>query len=99
MILNLIYLIVLTNISHAFIKNELHYLSVPSSRTFLATDVFDCTSQCLLVPSCVSVNLARNTVADGKYWCELLSSDKYLNSQDFKGNLTFHHLFKKVTRL
>lgn len=80
-------------------KNELHHLSVPSIRMFLATDVFDCTSQCLLLPSCVSVNLARNTVADGKYWCELLSSDKYLNSQDFKGNLTFHHLFKKVTRL
>ncbi|CAH3140828.1 unnamed protein product [Pocillopora meandrina] len=87
--------ILVTNISHAFMKNELHHLSVPSSRTFLATDVFDCTSQCLLLPSCVSVNLARNTVADGKYWCELLSSDKYLNSQDFKGNLTFHHLFKK----
>ncbi|XP_022808651.1 uncharacterized skeletal organic matrix protein 5-like [Stylophora pistillata] len=34
--------------------------------------------------------------ADGRYWCELLSSDKYINSEDFNKNMTSRHLFKKV---
>ncbi|XP_022809351.1 uncharacterized skeletal organic matrix protein 5-like isoform X2 [Stylophora pistillata] len=29
--------------------------------------------------------------ADGKFWCELLSSDKYRNAEDFKTNKSSHH--------
>ena len=88
--------IAITDISHIFLKNDFHYLNVANTGTFGVTDVFDCTFQCLRLPSCVSVNFASNRGADGKFWCELLSSDKYVNSLEFKGNQTSHHLFKKV---
>ena len=91
--------IAITNISHVFLKNDFHYLNVIKTRTFAVTDVFDCTLQCLRLPSCVSVNMASNRGSDGKFWCELLSSDKYINSLEFKGNETSHHLFKKVSSL
>ena len=29
--------------------------------------------------------------ADGKLWCELLSSDKYRNAENFKENISWHH--------
>ena len=62
----------------------------------MVTDVFDCTFECLRLPSCVSVNVASNKGAPGNTFCELLSSDKYQKSQKFTGNKTSHHLFKKV---
>lgn len=62
----------------------------------MVTDVFDCTFECLRLPSCVSVNVASNKEAPGNIFCELLSSDKYQKSQKFTGNKTSHHLFKKV---
>nr|XP_058965722.1 uncharacterized protein LOC131792368 [Pocillopora verrucosa] len=62
---------------------------------FMVTDVFDCTFECLRLPSCVSVNVASNKEAPGNTFCELLSSDKYQKSQKFTGNKTSHHLFKK----
>ena len=62
----------------------------------MVTDVFDCTFECLRLPSCVSVNVASNKEAPGNIFCELLSSDKYQKSQKFTGNNTSHHLFKKV---
>ena len=62
----------------------------------MVTDVFDCTFECLRLPSCVSVNVASNKEAPGNTFCELLSSDKYQKSQKFTGNKTSHHLFKKV---
>lgn len=62
----------------------------------MVTDVFDCTFECLRLPSCVSVNVASNKEAPGNIFCELLSSDKYQKSQKFTGNKTSYHLFKKV---
>ena len=62
----------------------------------MVTDVFDCTFECLRLPSCVSVNVASNKEAPGNIFCELLSSDKYQKSQKFTENKTSHHLFKKV---
>ena len=62
----------------------------------MVTDVFDCTFECLRLPSCVSVNVASNKEAPGNIFCEFLSSDKYQKSQKFTGNKTSHHLFKKV---
>lgn len=62
----------------------------------MVTDVFDCTFECLRLPSCVSVNVASNKEAPGNTFCELLSADKYQKSQKFTGNKTSYHLFKKV---
>ena len=88
--------VAVTYASYAFVKNQFHYLDAPSIEMFMVTDVFDCTFECLRLPSCVSVNVASNKEAPGNIFCELLSSDKYQKSQKFTGNKTSHHLFKKV---
>ncbi|KAL9953690.1 hypothetical protein ACROYT_G041143 [Oculina patagonica] len=74
-----------------FSKDEFHYLNVSGVGTVTVYDVFDCTFECLSNPLCFSVNLAASKGADGKLWCELLSSDKYRNFTEYKGNKTSHH--------
>ena len=59
-------------------------------------DIFDCTFKCLSNPSCLSLNLAASKGADGKLWCELLSSVKYDNHKEYKRNETSHHFSIKV---
>ena len=81
---------------HAFFKDEFHYLNVPIVGVFTMYDVFDCTFECLSNHLCFSVNLAATIGADGKLWCELLSSDKYRNSTEYKGNKSSHHFYIKV---
>ena len=48
--------------------------------------------KCLHHPLCVSVNLA----AEGDLWCELLSSDKYSNPNEYKEKKSSHHYFFEV---
>ncbi|XP_022793198.1 uncharacterized protein LOC111332174 [Stylophora pistillata] len=76
---------------YRFNKNEFHYLNVPLVGTVTVYDVFDCKFDCLSNPLCFSVNLAASKGAHGKLWCELLSSDKYRNSTEYKGNKSSHH--------
>ena len=57
---------------------------------------FDCTVKCLRNPICRSINLAASKNANGKLWCELLSSDRYKNALNYKENKTSHHLFLVV---
>ncbi|KAL9954487.1 hypothetical protein ACROYT_G042035 [Oculina patagonica] len=83
-------------VTHAFSKHEFHYLNVHKAGTFTVNDIFDCTFECLQTPSCVSVNLAASKGADGKLWCEVLSSDKYIDSMEYKGNESSHHLSIKT---
>ena len=83
-----------TNVSHVFLRHEFHYLDVPKAGTIKVDDIFDCTFECLQIPTCVSVNLAASKGADGMFWCEILSSGKYLNPTEFKANETSHHLSK-----
>ena len=79
-----------------FIKHEFSYLNVPRVGKYTVYDIFDCTSECLSHPSCLSLNLAASKGADGKLWCELLSSVKYSNPDKYKGNATSHHYSIKV---
>lgn len=81
---------------HVFMKNELHYLNVLRVGTVAVNDVFDCTFECLSNPLCFSVNLAASKGENGKLWCELLSTDKYKNSTEYKVNSTSHHHYIKV---
>ena len=78
------------------LKDEFHYLNVPSVGTYTVYDVFDCTFECLSNPFCLSLNMAASKGADGKMWSELLSSTKYSKSEEFKGNGSSHHLSVKV---
>lgn len=84
-----------TNFTHVFSRHEFHYLNVPKVGTVTVDDIFDCTFECLQTLSCVSVNLAASKGANGRLWCEILSSDKYLNPTEYKENGTSHH-FSKV---
>ena len=80
-------------------QDDHHYLNVPRLETFTVSDTLGCNINCLRNPSCLSVNLASTeTAADGKIWCELLSSEKYSNPEKYKRNKTSHHLssFLKV---
>ena len=79
-----------------FIGDEFHYLNVPRVGTRIVHNIFDCTFKCLNNPSCLSLNLAASKRADGKLWCELLSSEKYSNPEEYKGNDTSHHYSTKV---
>ena len=78
------------------IKEEYHYLNVSKVGTFTVYNSLDCTFECLGNPSCLSFNLAAYKGADGKFLCELLSSEKYSNPEEYKRNDSFHHFFVKV---
>ena len=79
-----------------FIRDEIHYLDVPRVGTYIVHGIFDCTFKCLNNPSCLSLNLAAFKQADGKLWCELLSSEKYSKPEEYKRNDTSHHYSIKV---
>ena len=59
-------------------------------------DVFDCTFECVGNHLCFSINLAATKGIDGRLWCELMSSDKYRNFTQLKGNKSAHHFFIQV---
>ena len=79
-----------------FVKEEYHFLNVSGIGMFTVYDPFDCALECLSNPLCLSLNLAASKGADGKFWCELLTSDKYINPCEYKENMTSHHFFLKV---
>ena len=79
-----------------FVKDEYHFLNVPGIGTITVYDTFDCTFECLSNPSCLSLNLAASNRADGKIWCELLTSNKDISPDEFKENKTSHHFALKV---
>ena len=67
-----------------FVKEEYHFLNVSGIGMFTVYDPFDCALECLSNPSCLSLNMAASKGADGKFWCELLTSDKYINPCEYK---------------
>lgn len=71
--------------------DELHYLDVPIVETIRAFNDFDCNFRCLNNPLCFSVNLATSKDLNGKFRCQLLSSDKYTNAKDFMKSKSWHH--------
>ena len=72
--------------------DKFRYLDVPELDEIMVYDDFECTFRCLHHPLCVSVNLA----AEGDLWCELLSSDKYSNPNEYKEKKSSHHYFFEV---
>ncbi|KAL9954477.1 hypothetical protein ACROYT_G042021 [Oculina patagonica] len=80
-----------------FSKHEFHYLNVLGVGTVMVYDDFDCIFECLRNSLCFSVNLAASKGADGKLWCELLSSDKYHSADEYTENKTSHHFAIMVT--
>ena len=79
-----------------FLKDEFHYLSTPVIGRREVIGGFDCSFKCLSSPLCYSYNLAASRAADGKLWCELLSSDKHSHPRNYSGNQSSHHFVAKV---
>ncbi|XP_022809751.1 uncharacterized protein LOC111346747 [Stylophora pistillata] len=71
--------------------DKFHYLHVPKLEEIITYDDFECVFKCLYHPLCVSVNLA----AEGELWCELLSSYKYNNPNEYKEHNNSHHIHFK----
>lgn len=86
-----------TSHQHVFIKDEFHFLDVPGVGRYSALDIYDCIFKCLLNPQCNSVNMAAETDAVRKLWCELLPSDIYKNSKDYNKNMSSHHFSMQVS--
>ena len=80
-----------------FSKEEFYYLNVSQVGTFTVYDVFDCIFECLSNNLCFSLNIATSKGASGKLLCELLSSDKYRNAEEYKENRSSHHFSIMVT--
>ena len=74
-----------------FIAEEFHQLNVSRVETVEVWDIFDCALKCVRNPLCFSMNLAASKAADGKLWFELLSSDKYRDTAEYRGNTSAHH--------
>ena len=72
--------------------DKFRYLDVPELDEIMVYDDFECIFRCLHHPLCVSVNLA----AEGDLRCELLSSDKYSNPNEYKEKKSSHHYFFEV---
>ena len=74
-----------------FSKDELHHLNVTQVGKLTVSDLLDCIVECLKNALCLSINMAAFKGAEGKLWCELLSSDKYRDMKNYKGNMSSHH--------
>ena len=57
---------------------------------FTYYDLLDCICECVKNTLCLSINMAAFEGADRRLWCDLLSSDKYRNAENFKENLRKH---------
>lgn len=79
-----------------FLKEDNHSLDVSVVATQIARDIFECIFKCLRNPFCLSLNVAAFKDATGQLRCDLLSSDKHRNPDDFKSNDSSHYLFIKV---
>ena len=79
-----------------FSVDKFHYLNAAQVGSSSANNDFDCTFKCLRNPFCLSINLAASKDANGKLWCELLSSNRHRNPLDYRENKTSHHLFVRV---
>ncbi|CAH3160812.1 unnamed protein product, partial [Pocillopora meandrina] len=75
-----------------FFQEEFHYLNVARIGVFTLHNLFDCTFKCLRNALCLSINVAASKGANGKLWCELLSSDKYRDAESYNENMSSHHL-------
>ena len=82
-----------------FERHESHQLS-PSSVKKVATkedSSMDCGFVCVRLSWCVSFNFQRSSDAEGKHLCEVLSADKYNNSQNFQASKEFDHFSLPVS--
>ena len=80
-----------------FIEEKFSHLNVAPLVERVAESILSCAFSCLNKLACFSFNFAAFPDKAGKFTCEILSSDKYNNSEGFLPSKTFHH-FSIVVR-
>ncbi|XP_032233930.2 EGF-like repeat and discoidin I-like domain-containing protein 3 isoform X3 [Nematostella vectensis] len=75
-----------------FIKNSSSYLEGPIISRSFTGDALSCWMRCLDVLECLSVNVGAIADSSLKFWCELLSVDKYsCQDEKYQPNSTSDH--------
>ena len=80
-----------------FKKDEFSFLNNTALVKHVVEDSLSCAFYCLDNLACFSFNFAAFPDKAGKFTCEILSSDKYDNSEGFLPSKTLHH-FSIVVR-
>ncbi|XP_074607274.1 uncharacterized protein LOC141860159 [Acropora palmata] len=74
-----------------FIEEKFSLLNIAPAVKRVAENSLSCAFSCLSNLACFSFNFAAFPDKDGKFTCEILSSDKYNNSEKFLPSKTVHH--------
>ena len=80
--------------SALFMRHDKHRLTAPQGIHGTTTKQESCIScglTCGRFTWCFSFNCGINPYRDGKHVCEILSTDKYNNSEGFQPSQEFHH--------
>ena len=80
-----------------FIEEKFSHLNIAPAVKRVAENSLSCAFSCLRNLVCFSFNFAAFPDQAGKFTCEILSSDKYNNSEKFLPSKTFHH-FRVLVR-
>ena len=82
------------NFAH-FVNNLSHRLNGAVLVSFMVLSPTECAYQCINNHDCYSFNFAATSL-DGRHSCELLNTDKFLNSDDLVCHAGFDHYNIKV---
>ena len=80
-----------------FKEDKFSFLNITALVKRVVENSLSCAFSCLDNLACFSFNVAAFPDKAGKFTCEILSSDKYNNSEGFLPSKTFHH-FSIVVR-
>ena len=74
-----------------FIEEKFSHLNITALVKRVAENSLSCAFSCLNNLGCFSFNFAAFPDKAGKFTCEILSSDKFSNSEGFLPSKAFHH--------
>ena len=80
-----------------FVEHRFRYLEVSKYSATRVQEFDDCAVECLETSGCISLNTASSRDQENRFWCELLLSDMFNNSENFRDNATSHHFSKWVS--
>ncbi|EDO33520.1 predicted protein [Nematostella vectensis] len=79
-----------------FQKEDNKYLNVTEKDTFHVDKVSQCAVKSLKDDSLLSFNFKKERSNDGKYLCEVLRTDRYINWKNYTDNAGYQHFNAKV---
>ena len=82
-----------------FKEHKFSFLNITALAKRVFKDSLSCAFSCLDNLACFSLNFAAFPDEAGKFTCEILSSDKYNNSNGFLPSKNFHHFSIVVSNL